>query len=111
MDDLGSHIFELAGIPAQETLLGTFMLNGKEKIVVACKDFTSTGLILQDFTSLKNAVLSSDMIQMISKQKTLILCKQNVKKKALKTVPITLSGQINVLSYGICCTLATIIQT
>ena len=57
---LGSRIFALAGIPAQETLLGTFRINGKEKIVVACKDFTSAGWVLQDFTSLKNTVLSSE---------------------------------------------------
>ena len=57
---LGSHVFELAGIPAQKTLLGTYTLNGKEKIVVACKDFTATGLVLQDFTSMKNTVLVSD---------------------------------------------------
>lgn len=57
---LGSHVFELVGIPAQKTLLGTYTLNGKEKIVVACKDFTATGLVLQDFTSMKNTVLDSD---------------------------------------------------
>ena len=57
---LGSHVFELAGIPVQKTLLGTYTLNGKEKIVVACKDFTATGLVLQDFTSMKNTVLDSD---------------------------------------------------
>ena len=57
---LGSHVFELAGIPAQKTLLGTYTLNGKEKLVVACKDFTVTGLVLQDFTSMKNTVLDSD---------------------------------------------------
>ena len=56
---LGSHIFALAGIPAQETLLGTYRIKGKEKIVVACKDFTGTGFVLQDFTSLKNSVLDS----------------------------------------------------
>lgn len=56
---LGSHIFALAGIPAQETLLGTYRIKGREKIVVACKDFTGTGLALQDFTSLKNTVLDS----------------------------------------------------
>ncbi len=56
---LGSHIFALAGIPAQETLLGTYRIKGKEKIVVACKDFTGAGLVLQDFTSLKNTVLDS----------------------------------------------------
>lgn len=57
---LGSHVFALAGIPVQETLLGTYRLNGKEKIVVACRDFTGNGLVLQDFTSMKNTVLDSD---------------------------------------------------
>ena len=57
---LGSHVFELAGISVQKTLLGTYTLNGKEKIVVACKDFTATGWVLQDFTSMKNTVLDSD---------------------------------------------------
>ena len=57
---LGSHVFTLAGIPVQETLLGTYRLNGKEKIVVACRDFTGNGLVLQDFTSMKNTVLDSD---------------------------------------------------
>ena len=57
---LGSHIFALAGIPSQETLLGTYRVKGKEKIVVACRDFTGNGLVLQDFTSMKNTVLESD---------------------------------------------------
>lgn len=46
---LGCHIFESIGIPVQKTLLGTYTKNGKQKIVVACKDFTSVGLVLQDF--------------------------------------------------------------
>ena len=57
---LGSHIFNCIGIPAQETLLGTFKRNGKEKIVVACKDFTSVGIVLQDFASLKNTIIDSE---------------------------------------------------
>lgn len=56
---LGCHIFESVGIPVQETLLGTYTVNGKEKIVVACKDFTSPGIVLQDFGSLKNQVIDS----------------------------------------------------
>ena len=32
---LGCQIFEIAGIPVQKTLLGTFTVNGTEKIVVA----------------------------------------------------------------------------
>ena len=57
---LGSHIFNIVGIPAQETLLGTFTLNGKEKVVVACKDFTTEETILQDFASLKNTIIDSE---------------------------------------------------
>lgn len=57
---LGSHVFALAGIPVQDTLLGTYRVKGKEKIVVACRDFTGNGLVLQDFTSMKNTVLDSD---------------------------------------------------
>lgn len=56
---LGCHIFESVGIPAQETLLGTYTWKGRERIVVACKDFTTSDLTLQDFMSLKNAVLDT----------------------------------------------------
>ena len=56
---LGSHIFELLGIPVQETLLGTYEVQGKTKIVVACRDFTSPGVVLQDFASLKNTIIDS----------------------------------------------------
>lgn len=57
---IGCHIFESIGIPVQETLLGTYTKNGKEKIVVACRDFTSSGVVLQDFASLKNTVIDSE---------------------------------------------------
>lgn len=57
---LGCHIFEIAGISVQETLLGTYTKNGKEKIVVACKDFTKSGVVLQDFASLKNTIIDSE---------------------------------------------------
>ena len=56
---IGSHIFNTIGIKAQETLLGKFIVSDKEKIVVACKDFTSLGITLQDFASLKNQVITS----------------------------------------------------
>ena len=56
---LGCHIFESIGIPVQKTLLGTYTKNGKQKIVVACKDFTAGGLVLQDFASLKNTIIDS----------------------------------------------------
>ena len=57
---LGCQIFEIAGIPVQKTLLGTFTVNGTEKIVVACGDFTRPGLVLQDFASLKNQIIDSE---------------------------------------------------
>ncbi len=56
---LGCHIFESIGIPVQKTLLGTYTKNGKKKIVVACKDFTTDGFVLQDFASLKNTIIDS----------------------------------------------------
>lgn len=56
---LGCHIFESIGIPVQKTLLGTYTKNGKKKIVVACKDFTAGGFVLQDFASLKNTIIDS----------------------------------------------------
>ena len=50
---LGCKIYKSLGVPVQEVMLGTYIINGKEKIVVACKDFTEPGVVLQDFASLK----------------------------------------------------------
>lgn len=58
---LGCQIFESVGIPVQETMLGIYMTEkGGEKVVVACKDFTSAGIVLQDFASLKNQIIDSE---------------------------------------------------
>lgn len=57
---LGCQIYESIGIPVQKTLLGTYMVSGKEKIVVACGDFTKPGVVLQDFASLKNQIIDSE---------------------------------------------------
>lgn len=57
---LGSSIFNLLGITAQETLLGTYEVNGKSKVVCACRDFTADGSRLLDFCSIKNTILDSD---------------------------------------------------
>lgn len=56
---IGCKIFESVGVPVQETLLGTYTNKGKQKIVVACRDFTEPGVILQDFASLKNQIVDS----------------------------------------------------
>ena len=57
---IGCKVFESVGIPVQETVIGTYTSKGKEKIVVACKDFTSQGITLQDFSSLKNRIIDSE---------------------------------------------------
>lgn len=59
-EHIASSIFNMLGIQAQETMLGTFVVNGKEKIVCACKDFTEKGYRLFDFCSIKNTILESD---------------------------------------------------
>ena len=53
------HIIKTLGLNVQETLLGKYHLNGNEKIVVACKDFTSNGTILKQFAELKNSQIET----------------------------------------------------
>lgn len=57
---IGCKVFESVGIPVQETVIGTYTSKGKGKVVVACKDFTSQGITLQDFASLKNRIIDSE---------------------------------------------------
>lgn len=57
---LGCQIYESIGIPVQKTLMGVYMVKGKQKIVVACGDFTEPGVSLQDFASLKNRMIDSE---------------------------------------------------
>lgn len=57
---LGCQIYENIGVPVQKTMLGTYTVKGKEKIVVACGDFTEPGVTLQDFASLKNQMIDSE---------------------------------------------------
>ncbi len=77
-ENIASSIFRMLGIKAQKTLLGTFHVSGKTKVVCACKDFTSDGKILYDFCSIKNTIIDSehggtgtelsDIIESIEKQ-------------------------------------------
>ena len=57
---LGCQIYESVGIPVQKTLMGVYTVKGKQKIVVACGDFTEPGVSLQDFASLKNRMIDSE---------------------------------------------------
>ena len=59
-EHIASSVFNLLGVAAQETILGTFAIGGKTKVVCACRDFTAGGKLLYDFCSIKNTVLDSD---------------------------------------------------
>ncbi len=58
---LACHIFEMLGFKTQKTLLGTYTdQRGREKLVVACKDFTEDGKRLMEFAQLKNTCINSE---------------------------------------------------
>lgn len=57
---IGSHIFNILGIKAQDTALGIYTFHGVERISVACKDFEKDGYVLKDFASVKNQVIDSN---------------------------------------------------
>ena len=59
-EHIASSIFNMLGIVAQNTLLGTFEVAGKIKIVCACKDFTNKTKRFFDFCSIKNTVIDSE---------------------------------------------------
>ena len=71
-------IFIFFFITAQQTILGTYDVGGKTKIVCACKDFTADGSRLYDFCSIKNTIIDSghngtgteleDVLETIEKQ-------------------------------------------
>ena len=75
---LGCHIFNMLGVKAQDTLLGTYKYHDKIRAVVACKDFTSPGVVILDFASIKNQIIDSasngygtelaDILETIEKQ-------------------------------------------
>lgn len=49
---IGSNVFKIAGLKTQNTILGKYEYNGKEKIVCACEDFTDNENILYEFENL-----------------------------------------------------------
>ena len=49
---IGSNIFKICGFEVQNTILGKYNYNGKEKIVCACEDFTNDENILYEFENL-----------------------------------------------------------
>ena len=59
-EHIGSSIFRMLGVPAQETLLGTYRVGEKVKVVCACRDFVTEGKRFFDFCSVKNTILDSE---------------------------------------------------
>ena len=78
-EHIASSIFNILGVMAHDTMLGTFNIGNDMKIVCACLDFTADGKTLYDFCSIKNTVLDSesggtgtelyDILDTIEKQK------------------------------------------
>ena len=60
-EHLACRIFASLGFRVQDTLLGTYTdSRGKEKVVVACGDFTEGGKRLLEFAHLKNTCIDSE---------------------------------------------------
>ncbi|MCC8072779.1 MAG: HipA domain-containing protein [Clostridiales bacterium] len=59
-EHIASSIFNILGLNAQKTILGTYTVNGKEKVVCACKDFTADGEQFYDFSAIKNTIIDSE---------------------------------------------------
>lgn len=53
---IGSNIFKIVGFEVQNTILGIYNYNGKEKIVCACEDFTDENHILYEFENIALSV-------------------------------------------------------
>lgn len=78
-EHIASSIFNIIGLNAQKTILGTYTVNGKVKVVCACKDFTAEGETFYDFSAIKNTIIDSehlgagteleDILETIEKQK------------------------------------------
>lgn len=59
-EHIGSTIFNMLGLEAQKTLMGSFTVGEKKKTVCACRDFTVGGKQLYDFCAIKNTVIDSE---------------------------------------------------
>ena len=77
---IGSNIFEISGFKTQNTVLGKYNYNGKEKIVCGCEDFTDDNFDLYEFESLalstnpdkKIETEISDIMEVLEESKNLI---------------------------------------
>lgn len=84
---IGSNIFKICGFKVQNTILGKYNYNGKEKIVCACEDFTNMDNILYEFENLalstnpdkKIETELNDIMEVIEESK--MICVEETKQK------------------------------
>ena len=67
---IGSNIFKIVGFSTQNTIIGVYKYNEKEKIVCACEDFTDSNKVLYEF---ENLALSTNPDKKIETELTDIL--------------------------------------
>ena len=60
---IGSNIFKIVGFETQNTLLGTYTYNERQKIVCACEDFTDANHLLYEFENLALSINTDKKIQ------------------------------------------------
>lgn len=85
---LGSNIFKIVGFETQNTILGKYNYNGKEKIVCACEDFTGNNHILYEFENLalstnpdkKIETEIKDILEVLEEGKNLINAEETKQK-------------------------------
>ena len=84
---IGSNIFKICGFKVQNTILGKYNYNGKEKIVCACEDFTNMDNILYEFENLalstnpdkKIETELNDIMEVIEESK--MICAEETKQE------------------------------
>ena len=84
---VGSNVFKIVGFETQNTILGTYTYNKKEKIVCACEDFTDGNHVLYEFENLalstnpdkKIETELADILEVIEETKMMI--PDNTKEK------------------------------
>lgn len=84
---MGSNIFKICGFKVQNTILGKYNYNGKEKIVCACEDFTNMDNVLYEFENLalstnpdkKIETELNDIMEIIEESK--MICAEETKEK------------------------------
>lgn len=84
---IGSNIFKICGFEVQNTILGKYNYNGREKIVCACEDFTDNENVLYEFENLalstnpdkKIETELNDIMEVIEESK--MIDRENTKRK------------------------------